>query len=71
MVFQAALESQIRLELLTHLSQILGGKLVKFMHNIKYLSQVGFIMAGPLLLAGLGQQAPHCLGKKIGIDKEQ
>lgn len=41
MVFQAGLESQIRLELLTHLSQILGGKLMEFMHNIKCLSQVG------------------------------
>lgn len=57
MVFQAGLESQIRLELLTHLSQILGGKLMKFMHNIKCLSHVEFIMAGPLPLARLGQQA--------------
>lgn len=27
-------------------------------------------MAGPLPLAGLGQQASHGLGKDIGIDKE-
>lgn len=40
MVFQAGLESQIGLKLQTCLSQILGGKLVKFMHNIKCLSQV-------------------------------
>lgn len=75
MVFQAGLGSQIRLELLTHLSQILGGKLEKFMPSIRRLSQVGIRNGwGPaqvVPLAGLGHQATHGLDKEIAVDQEQ